>query len=216
LNAIDDEIVEAVRRRVEALYAQRNSDVPFHGWHHIMFVSSKVIAFARELGADDRLSRVAALVHDVNYLVDPTTNAGGGAALRKMILSDAGLSSEIIQWIERVVLEAETNSRHANISPEAKALSDADTLFKALPVTPVVLAPLYLKETGKSLKQLATEIVSQQGGLRDQDIYFYSDSARERYAVWGEVNIQLWRCVLESLDDPDVITLLGNIPTVRP
>jgi uncharacterized protein len=212
LGTLGDEAAGRVRRDVEALYAQRNTDVPFHGWHHVAFVSAKSVVFARELGADERLTEVAALVHDVNYLVDPKTNASGGAELRQDLLKEAGVTQQQAERIEGIVIEAEISSRGADISAEAKALSDADTLFKALPITPVVLAPLYMRETGRSIKELAEKIVEEQAPLSEEGIYFYSKSARLKYSTWGDANLMLWRCVLESLDDPDVSALLDRIP----
>jgi uncharacterized protein len=207
----DESFIAEVRATVHALYAQKVSDVPFHGWHHVTFVSAKACEFAFELEADVSLVRVAALVHDVNYLVDVRTDASGGSQLRCKILEEAGASRELVDRVEQIVLEAEIQSRTSEISPEAKALSDGDTLFKALPVTPVILAPLYMKETGRDLRELAEKIVAEQIPLKEQGIYFYSDSARERYRVWAETGLSLWRHILESLDDPDIRDLVTSI-----
>jgi uncharacterized protein len=190
---------------------ERNSDVPYHGWHHVTFVSAKAIEFARELGADGNVVEVAALVHDLNYLVDPKTSASGGATIRRSILVNAGISDHQVGIIEQVVIEAEMSSRGADIVPEAKALSDADTLFKALPLTPVLLAPLYMKETGRSIRELAAKIVDEQTPLYKKGIYFYSASARQRYTAWGGANLELWRQILDCLDDPDVLRLLEMV-----
>ncbi|SHN44424.1 hypothetical protein [Cryptosporangium aurantiacum] len=205
---IDPTTVPNVRREVCNLYDRRNHDVPFHGWHHIEFVTSKARDFALELGADATLVEVAALVHDLNYLVDTTTSAASGRDLRQKILEASGASSPEITTIEQIILDAETPTRDGHISVEAKALSDADTLFKALPITPIVLAPLYMSETRRGLRALAEKIVKEQVPLNEDEIYFYSPSARARYGEWGDVNLKLWRCVLDSLDDPDVVKLL--------
>jgi uncharacterized protein len=91
------------------------------------------------------------------------------------------------------------------------ALSDADTLFKALPITPVVLAPLYMRETGKTLRELADKIVGEQVPLRDDGIYFYSDSAKKKYESWGETNLALWVGIRDALDDPSVLDLIEQV-----
>jgi uncharacterized protein len=206
-----DDRVERLRRQLRALYAERAADLPYHGWHHVAFVSAKAVAFARELGADECRAEVAGLVHDLNYLVDPTTAAAAGEDLRRRFLAGAGFEPAEIEVIETIVLEAETGRRDAAISVEAQALSDADTLFKSLPITPVVLAPRYLAETGRSLRELAEGIVRDQVPLDASGIYFYSAGARRRYAAWGTTNLQLWRYILDSLDDPDVADLLELI-----
>jgi uncharacterized protein len=100
-------------------------------------------------------------------------------------------------------------SRHRDISLEAQALSDADTLFKALPITPVMLAHRYLDENRISLRALATKIVGEQRGRYDDGFYFYSPQAAASYSRWALANLELWRCILESLDDPCVEDLLG-------
>lgn len=185
--------------------------VTFHGWPHVSFVAKNAPKFAAELCANPAIVEIAALVHDLNYLVAPRGGASEGARLRAKILKEAGLNGDSIAIIEDVVVAAETRSRGPNISREAMALSDADTLFKALPITPVVLAPLYIRETGKSIRELAEKIVGEQVPLREGEIYFYSESAKKRYEGWGDVNLRLWSCILESLDEPSVVELIEQV-----
>jgi len=109
------------------------------------------------------------------------------------------------------VIEAEMATRHRHISLEAQALSDADTLFKALPVTPVMLAHRYLAENGVSLRELATKIVGEQRGVHDAGFYFYGREAAAAYSHWASANLELWQCVVEALDDPSVNELLAAI-----
>jgi uncharacterized protein len=185
--------------------------VTFHGWPHVSFVARNARKFAVELKADPAVAEIAALVHDVNYLVAPRGGASVGSEMRAKILRDVGLDSDSIALIEDVVVTAETRVRGRDISREAMALSDADTLFKALPITPVILAPLYMRETGRSLRELAEKIVGEQVPLRDDEIYFYSESAKKRYERWGDVNLALWSCILESLDDSSVVELIEQV-----
>ncbi|MEW2302554.1 HD domain-containing protein [Streptomyces sp. NPDC006655] len=212
---LDESFAAELREKVHALYARKVGDVPFHGWHHVKFVSAKACEFAPELGADVLLVYIAALVHDVNYLIDVRTDASGGSELRRKILGESGASDALVDRVERIVLEAEIQSRTSDISPEAKALSDGDTLFKALPVTPVILAPRYMKETGRDLRELANKIVDEQVPLNDQGIYFYADSARERYRVWAETGLNLWRHILDSLDDPAIRDLVASVAALE-
>ena len=196
----------------ESLYNERVDDVPFHGWHHVEFVASKTALFARELGADEALAVAAAYTHDLNYLVGKgKLDAASGGELRRQVLRNVEIAEEIIDRIEVIVREGQTAARDANISLEAQALSDADTLFKALPITPVVLAPRFMEETGYGLRRLAEKITSEQVPLRDQEIYFYSQSAREKYGEWGDINLRLWQQIMSSLDDPDIVGILAYL-----
>lgn len=102
-------------------------------------------------------------------------------------------------------------TRSRDISLEAQALSDADTLFKALPVTPVVLAHKYLQENGITLRELAYKIVGEQVGKADEGYYFYDSEAAATYTKWAETNLLLWKCIVESLDDPCVEDLLTKV-----
>jgi uncharacterized protein len=153
----------------------------------------------------------AALVHDLNYLVRRNSAASAGRTLRLEILAAAGIRVAAARWVDEVVVEAEMATRHRHISLEAQALSDADTLFKALPVTPVMLAHRYLSETGVSLRELATKIVGEQRGVHDAGFYFYSGEAAAAYSHWASANLELWQCVVEALDDPSVNELLAAI-----
>ena len=196
---------------MEDLYADQTREVPFHGWHHVSFVAHNARKFAEELGADAATAEIAGLVHDVNYLVAARGGASVGTPLRARALRDIGLDADSVKIIDEIVITAETHSRGQDLSPEAMALSDADTLFKALPITPVILAPLYMRETGRSLRDLAEKIVSEQVPLRDDGIYFYSESARKKYEGWGDVNLRLWSCILDSLDDTLVVDLVSQV-----
>jgi uncharacterized protein len=203
--------VNPVRKAITDLYACQTREVPFHGWHHVMFVAQKARSFAEELRANAALVEIAALVHDVNYLVTARSDVSDGRRLRNKVLTDAGLDEDAISRIEHIVSESETRARGRDISAEAMALSDADTLFKALPITPVVLAPLYMKETGRSLGELARKIVGEQIPLRDDGIYFYSESAKKKYESWGDANLALWSCIQEALDDPSVREVIEQV-----
>jgi uncharacterized protein len=196
---------------MEDLYADQTREVPFHGWHHVSFVAHNARKFAEELGADTATAEIAGLVHDVNYLVAARGGASIGTPLRVRTLQDLGVDAESVSTIDEIVLTAETHSRGQYLSAEAMALSDADTLFKALPITPVILAPLYMRETGRSLRGLAEKIVGEQVPLRDDGIYFYSESAKKKYEGWGNANLTLWSCILESLNDASVVDLIGQV-----
>ncbi|HEX4701342.1 MAG TPA: HD family phosphohydrolase [Pseudonocardiaceae bacterium] len=202
--------VAEVARRVRDL-CRRAGNLPFHGWHHVSFVRDKGARFAAANGADVAVVATAALVHDLNYLVRRNSTASAGRAPRMRILAESGVSADAARRVDAVVIEAEMATRHRGISLEAQALSDADTLFKALPVTPVMLAHRYLTENGLTLRELATKIVGEQRGVHDAGFYFYSAEAAAAYSHWATANLELWQCVMESLDDPSVNELLAAI-----
>ena len=200
--------VAEVERRVRQLCTRYADRLPFHGWHHVAFVRRKAVQFAANNGSDGAVVEVAALVHDLNYLIRRNSAAAAGRRLRMAVLAGAGIVGTVAHWVDEVVNEAEMRHRHRDISLEAQALSDADTLFKALPTTPVVLAHRYLAENGISLRTLATKIVGEQRSKYDDGYYFYNQHAAATYSRWALANLELWRCILEALDDPTVEELL--------
>jgi uncharacterized protein len=201
-------IVDAQVRTLCARYAKR---LPFHGWHHVSFVRSKAVQFARANGAEISVVETSALVHDVNYLVRRNSPAAAGGQLRRSLLTRAGVTHGTADWIEQIVVEAEMANRGPDISLEAQALSDADTLFKALPVTPVMLSHRYLAENGISLRELADKIVGEQQDKHDDGYYFYNPEAASTYSRWAATNLMLWQHIRESLDDDDVADLLDAV-----
>lgn len=213
-NTIKSSIVDAVERRVHQLCWRYADRLPFHGWHHVSFVRTKAVGFAGHNGADVSVVETAALVHDVNYLVRRNSSAAAGSGLRLDMLTDCGVSDDNARWIDEIIDEAEMANRGRHISLEAQALSDADTLFKALPVTPVVLAHRYLSENGLSLRELAHKIVGEQCDIHDDGYYFYNPEAAETYSRWAMANLQLWRCIKEAVDDPTVVELLDAVQAV--
>ncbi|WNV84255.1 HD family phosphohydrolase [Umezawaea sp. Da 62-37] len=210
-NALSTEVMTGVERRVWELCTRLAPQLQFHGWHHVSFVRDKSVHFAERNGSDVDVVHVAALVHDVNYVVRRNSPAAEGSDLRMRILADAGVDAATSDWIDRIVDEAEMRNRHRDISPEAQALSDADTLFKALPVTPVVLAHKYLLENGITLRELAHKIVGEQQDKQDDGYYFYDPEAAATYSRWATANLELWQCIVESLDDPCVTDLLAAV-----
>lgn len=200
--------VDAQVRELCARYAQR---LPFHGWHHVSFVRSKAVQFARVNGAEVSVVETAALVHDVNYLVRRNSPAAAGERLRLDMLTRAGVCLDTARWIDDIVVEAEMANRGPDISVEAQALSDADTLFKALPVTPVMLSHRYLAENGITLRELADKIVGEQQAAHDEGYYFYNRDAAAAYSRWASTNLMLWQHIRESLDDHDVAELLDAV-----
>ncbi len=205
----EDKKIATLRAKLETLYSQHKEEMLFHGWHHIAFVSKKAKEFADSIHADAFLSESAGLVHDLNYLVEVNTGPERGAEMRTKILSECGYTPEEQQRIEQIVMEEPTATRGAEISPEGMALSDADTLFKALPITPILFASKYIQENKVDIEKLSKKVVDEQRPLLDQGIYFYTDLAKNRYLNWAKGNLTLWENVRESLQDKDVQELLA-------
>lgn len=213
-STIDHVTIDAVENRVHRLCRRYAERLQFHGWHHVSFVRAKAAGFAEHNGADRAVVEVAALVHDVNYLVLRNSPAAAGRSLRLEILAECEVPPRVARWIDAIVDEAEMATRGRDISLEAQALSDADTLFKALPVTPVVLAHRYLRENGLSLRELAHKIVGEQCDVHDEGYYFYNPEAAATYSRWATANLQLWQCIKEAVDDPTVAELLEAVHAV--
>jgi uncharacterized protein len=211
LATIPPPVIAEVERRVRRLCEKAGRALPFHGWHHVDFVRTKAVQFAEHNGSDVGVVETAALVHDLNYLVRRNSPASAGRGPRLRVLAAAGVPSTIAEHVDAVVCEAEMATRHRDISLAAQALSDADTLFKALPVTPVMLAHKYLAENGVSLRELAGKIVGEQRGVHDAGFYFYSAEAARAYSHWASANLELWQCIVEALDDPSVAELLSAV-----
>lgn len=203
----DNSKLETLEVSLKAIYGQ-HQHLLFHGWHHIWFVFRKSRVFAAEIGADEFLVQSAALVHDTNYIAEKNSKPEAGQKIREKILTENGYSQEEIECIEQIVMEADSATRNENISNEGKALSDADTLFKSLPITPILFTGKYIQENDAHIVQLAEKIVSEQGSLMEKDIYFYTPKARELYLDWAKVNLELWKNVQGSLIDEDVTEML--------
>jgi uncharacterized protein len=195
---------------VRELYRKHAAAVPYHGWHHVDFVVQRASVFLVDLDADETLTLAAAYVHDLNYLVAGDSVESAGTELRKDVLARAGFDENAIKRIESIVIAASTSHRDAVISQEAMALSDADTAYKALPIAPLMTVH-YVTETGRSVRELAQKIVSEQGPLDEGGIYFYSTRARREYGAWADANLRLWKRVLDSLDNPAVSLVLDEM-----
>lgn len=191
------------------LYQDRSADMLFHGWHHIAFVTKKAVKFAKEFDVNVELIEAAALTHDLNYIVEVNSEPEAGKELRAKYLAEAGFSDGEITEIDSLVMEEHTATRHAEISDAAKALSDADTLFKALPMTPILFAGHFITENHIDIARLANKVVGEQKPLMEQGIYFYTEAAKSKYLGWAEINLKLWENVKTALEDEDVEEMLS-------
>lgn len=204
--------ISRLESAVADLYERVGAEaVPFHGWAHVQFVREKAIEFARANGGDLNLVSVCALVHDINYIVSQNSEPVDGKPMRRNLLTESSFNEFDCDRIESIIESVHTAHRESAVSLEAAALSDADTLFKALPITPVVLSDLYRSETGLTLEMMAKKIVREQRPLMAKGIYFYDSDAERLYGPWARTNLALWTQILECLRDPSVGKLLYRL-----
>lgn len=197
-------------KELKKLYSVHNKKLLFHGWHHIEFVHAKAKEFAKDIKADAFLVESAALVHDLNHIAKRNSEAKDGQSLRAKLLKKSGYTAEEASRIEKIILECETAYRSKIISEEGKAVSDADTLFKTLPITPIVFSAKYIAEQNVDIKTLSRKIVRDQKKLLDQGIYFYTKKAKTKYLKWARQQLAMWKMVEDALKDKDVQKLLKS------
>jgi uncharacterized protein len=205
---IESPKIEKLINLLEPLYLERSKDLLFHGWHHITFVKKKALKFAETINADKLIVEAAALTHDLNYLVQSNSKPEKGKSLRQELLNKAGFTLEEITKIETTIMESHTGTRNEKVTPESMALSDADTLFKVLPITTVIFSQRYITQNKVDIHKLADKITSEQNPLIEQKIYFYTAYARRRYLSWAKNNLALWNDMLKALEDEDVQEIL--------
>lgn len=200
---------------IHKIYLQNKGILLFHGWHHINFVRNKALMFGKNLKADLFIIESTALVHDLNYLVKSNSEPEAGKQMRQEILTKVGYTATELATIEQIIMEAHTAYRKHQLSNEAKAISDADTLFKALPITPILFANHYIIENNIDISKLAKKVITEQTALLKKGIYFYTKEAKQKYLKWAKGNLALWSNVSESLQDPDVQKLLADAKKLK-
>ena len=188
---------------------ENKSKLLFHGWHHIKFVHDKAIEFAEELNADLETIAIAALIHDINYIFTDNLEPETANEYISNYLSMAGFSNKVISRVQKVVEDEHIGYRfERNLSNEAKALSDADTLFKALPTTLPLFSSKYIEQNKYDIYKLAEKIIKEQKPLLLKGDNFYSKSAKKKYLKWAKANLAVWENVLEALEDKSVAGML--------
>ena len=187
----------------------------YHGWHHICFVKSKSLQFARAVKANRFLVESAALVHDLNYVVKPNSDPEDGEEIRRKVLLKCRYDEDEINSIEKIIIESHTSYRQRRISKEAKSLSDADSLFKVIPTNTIIFTRNYITQNKVDVKKLASKIIDEQQPLLQQGIYFYTKEAKQKYLEWAKRNIALWEIVQDALDDKDVKEMLAIAKKIK-
>lgn len=203
--------LKKLRLEMSKLYKRRKSKLPFHNLHHNIFVRNKALEFARKIKADAFLVESSALVHDLNFLVKRNSEPKEGRKLREKILKKLFYMQAEINKIETIISESHTAVRSKNISKEGMALSDADSLFKILPITPVIFSGKFIEENRIDIKKLADKICGEQNKLLESGIYFYTNSAKKKYLDWAKLNLSLWNEIKKSLKDGDIQDLLASL-----
>jgi uncharacterized protein len=200
--------IEKLFKIIFETYQKYNQSLPFHGWHHINFVTKKAVRFAHLINANEEIVNAAALTHDLNSICEKNSKPEAGKELRANLLAKAEFEIFEIERIENVINEAHTANRTTNISIEGKALSDADTLFKVLPITPLFFTSKYLEENEVNLKKLANKIITEQKPLLEKWIYFYIPEVSEKYLGWAKSHMELWENLVISLEDEEISEIL--------
>jgi hypothetical protein len=196
---------------IRSLLHTNRDTLRYHGWPHIRFVATHAIDFAQRHALDETLVGSAALVHDLNYIVRPNSAPSAGFGIAAEQLAAVGFPQPHIDRVAQMVNEAYTAVRGPQITPEAACLSDADSLFKALPFTPLLLVRAYMQENGVTIQDMAAKIVAEQKPLLDGGHYFYLATARDRYEEWARANIMLWQRTLDALADDDLSWLATQL-----
>lgn len=187
------------------------SKLVYSGWHHIQFVHDKAVVFAEELKCNIEQVAVSALVHDLNYIFSEKLEPEAANLKITEYLIGAGYDNKFAEEVLKIIENSHMAYRGSrSLSDESKALSDADTLFKSLPLTPILLASKYLIQNKLDIESLANKIINEQKPLIDSDTYFYTYSAKQKYMNWAQTAIKMWENVLESLKDDDVKQMLKN------
>lgn len=197
---------QALYNEIKELYLNNKDRLLFHGWHHINFVLNKSGKFADSVKADSLLVKTAALLHDINYIAFPGRESEPYEVIqwRSQILTKHGFDKSFIERVEKIINEAHTRLRNENISPEGAALSDADALFKVMPITPFLFSAKYIAQNNVNVFKWAKKIVDEQRPLIEKGIYFYTPLAKEKYQLWAEQNLKTIEIVQESFSDQDI------------
>lgn len=190
---------------------KNKSKLLFHGWHHIKFVHDKAIQFAKELNANEELVACSALLHDLNYIFTDKLEPENAKVQIIRYMKQSGYDKETSEIVAKNIENTHTKYRNfRKMSDESKALSDADTLFKVLPTTPILFASKFIQQNKYDIYKLANKVVSEQKPLLKKDKYFYTKIAKQNYLSWAKTHLTLWENVLESLEDKDIKKLLKN------
>jgi uncharacterized protein len=190
---------------------QNKSKLLFHGWHHIQFVYRKAVEFAIFLNCDVEKVAVASLLHDLNYIFSDKLEPEAAKTQIITYITKVGYEDTFAEDVANLIQDAHLAYRGSReLSNEAKALSDADTLFKALPTTPILFASKFIIQNKYDISKLGHKIIEEQKPLIDSDKYFYTELAKQKYLKWAKTNLDLWENVLDSLNDKDIQEMLNT------
>jgi uncharacterized protein len=129
---------------------------------------------------------------------------------RNKILQKYGFDEDFVNKIEGIILEAHTGDRGAKISLEGAALSDADALFKVMPISPFLFSARYMMQNKVDIFRWSEKILTEQKPLVEQGIYFYTPIAKEKYTKWAVQNLKTIEIVKEAFDDQDIQNVISE------
>lgn len=178
----------------------------FHGWPHIQFITKKSLEFAEELKADSDLVMASSLAYGLIY-----SGIYGGKETTIDILKKVGFDKKFIENVFKIMVEIQLSTRGSEkLSPEGMALSDAESVFRILPTTPLFFSQKYINQNDFDIESLANKILTEQEPLLEKDILFYSDNAKSAYNFWARQNLDLWKSIKRSLVDESVKELIDE------
>ena len=135
-----------------------------HGDDHVERVKRLAEFIAQKEGADLKVVRVAAELHDIAR--DADNHALEGAEMAEKILAERGCSREFIQKVRHCIAAHSFSSGVPPETLEAKVLSDADKL-DAMGAIGVARAFMFAGETGRSMEDSLKHFEDKLLRLRD-------------------------------------------------
>src|SRR5437660_6994312 len=102
---LSEQTLAKIETGARARYATFTRGLPFHGWHHVEFVRARARGLAQKNGADVTIVEAAAIVHDLNYMVERNSLASTGRELRHELLTAAGVPGALTDRIDHIVYE---------------------------------------------------------------------------------------------------------------
>ncbi len=151
--SIDDAALDAIAAFARDAHA---GAAPSHDFSHVERVLAVAERIARDEGADLRVVRAAALLHDIGRRheermgPDPDRHEEVSAELAAPFLRSLGVSEPAIERVIEAILAHRHRRGRESASPEAACLYDADKL-DSLGAVGVARAYLWLGEHGRSV-----------------------------------------------------------------
>jgi len=142
-------LVELIERIVKLLMPED----PCHGVVHVLRVRDLALRLGEAVPepVDREILEIAALLHDIGRVADPTNHAERSAEIARLLLELSGYPRDRIGRVVEAILAHSYSGKRPALSIEAKVLSDADKL-DALGAIGIARVFAYGGRTGRSLE----------------------------------------------------------------